>query len=123
MERFTKLYKDLIEVNLDTNEHVYEDNYYIGTYDPTDPFFEWGASQRQKLAWNAFGKLEDGLELAVKNAKIFINDIQDEHDYDFACGIVSALQFIIDGETHTELNELLEKQNKWEQTRNDKKSK
>jgi hypothetical protein len=115
MERFTKLYKDLIEVNLDTNEHVYEDNYYIGAYDPTDPFFEWGASQRQKLAWNAFGKLEDGIETAIKNAKIFINDIQDEHDYDFACGIVSALQFIVDKETHTELEELLEKQNKWEE--------
>jgi hypothetical protein len=116
MERFTKKYTELKEINLDTNERVYEENYYIGVLDSTDPYFEEGARQRQKLAWNAFGKLEDGLELAVKNAKIFINDIQDEHDYDFACGIVSALQFIVDKETHTELSELLEKQNKWEET-------
>jgi hypothetical protein len=115
MARFTKLYKDLIEINLDTNEYIYEENYYIGTLDTTDAFFVEGISQRQKLAWNAFGKIEDGIENAVKNAKIFINDIQDEHDYDFACGIVSALQFIVDEETHTELEELLEKQNKWEE--------
>lgn len=120
MERFTKKYTELKEINLDTNEYVYEDNYYIGVLDSTDPYFADGASQRQKLAWNAFGKLEDGLELAVKNAKIFINDIQDGGDYDFACGIVSALQFIVDKETFKELNELLEKQTKWEQTRNDK---
>lgn len=107
MERFTKLYKDLIEINPDTNEYVYEDNYYIGTFDPTDPYFAEGASQRQKLAWNAFGKLEDGIETAVKNAKIFINDIQDGGDYAFACGIVSALKFIVDEETFKELNELL----------------
>ena len=107
MKRFTKLHKDLIEINLDTNECIYEVNYYIGTFDPTDPFFAEGASQRQKLAWNAFGKLEDGIETAVKNAKIFINDIRDEHDYDFACGIVSALKFIAGEETFIELDELL----------------
>jgi hypothetical protein len=77
MKRFTKLYKELMEINLDTNE--------------------------------------DGIENAVKNAKIFINDIQDGGDYDFACGIVRALKFIVDEETHTELEELLEKQNKWEE--------
>lgn len=60
-------------------------------------------------------ELKASIATAVKNAKIFINDIQDEHDYDFACGIVSALRFIVDEETHTELNELLEKQNKWEE--------
>jgi hypothetical protein len=116
MERFTKKYTELKEINLDTNEYVYEDNYYIGVLDSADPYFAEGASQRQKLAWNAFGKLEDGIELAIKNAKIFINDIQDKGDYDFACGIVSALQFIVDKETHTELEELLKKQSKWEKT-------
>lgn len=113
MERFTKKYTELKEINLDTNEYIYEDNYYIGTFDPTDPYFADGARQRQKLAWNAFGKLEDGLELAVKNAKIFINDIQDGGDYAFACGIVATLRFFVDKETHTELSELLKKQNKW----------
>lgn len=68
-------------------------------------------------------ELKASIATAVKNAKIFINDIQDGGDYAFACGIVSALKFIIDEETFKELNELLEKQTKWEQTRNDKKSK
>jgi hypothetical protein len=63
-------------------------------------------------------ELKASIETAVKNAKIFINDIQDGGDYAFACGIVSALKFIVDEETHTELEELLEKQSKWEQTRN-----
>lgn len=115
MARFTKLYKDLIEINLDTNEYIYEENYYIGTLDTTDAFFVEGTSQRQKLAWNTFGKLEDGIENAVKNAKIFINDIQDKGDYDFACGIVETLRFFVGEETLIELNELLEKQNKWEE--------
>jgi hypothetical protein len=69
---------------------------------------------------NLFGTKEN---TAVKNAKIFINDIQDGGDYAFACGIVSALKFIVDEETFKELNELLEKQTKWEQTRNDNKEK
>jgi hypothetical protein len=56
---------------------------------------------------------------AVNNAKIFINDIQDGGDYVFACGLVSALKLFVDEETFKELNELLEKQTKWEQTRND----
>jgi hypothetical protein len=64
-------------------------------------------------------ELKASIATAVKNAKIFINDIQDGGDYDFACGIVSTLKFIVDEETHTELEELLEKQTKWEQTRND----
>jgi hypothetical protein len=55
-------------------------------------------------------ELKASIATAVKNAKIFINDIQDWGDYDFACGIVSALKFIVDEETHTELEELLEKQ-------------
>lgn len=64
-------------------------------------------------------ELKASIATAVKNAKIFINDIQDGGDYAFACGIVSALKFIVDEETFIELNELLEKQTKWEQTRND----
>jgi hypothetical protein len=52
-------------------------------------------------------KAEDEIETAVKNAKIFINYIRDEHDYDFACGIVSTLKFIVDEETFIELDELL----------------
>jgi hypothetical protein len=58
--------------------------------------------------------LKASIATAVKNAEIFINDIQDGGDYAFACGIVSALKFIIE-ETFKELNELLEKQNKWEE--------
>jgi hypothetical protein len=65
-------------------------------------------------------ELKASIATAVKNAKIFINDIQDGGDYVFACGIVSALKLFVDEETVKELNELLEKQTKWEQTRNDK---
>jgi hypothetical protein len=52
-------------------------------------------------------ELKASIATAVKNAKIFINYIRDEHDYDFACGIVSTLKFIVDEETFIELDELL----------------
>ena len=105
MGRFTKKYKEPKEINVDADD---EENYYIGVLDSADPYED---RQRQKLAWNAFGKLEDGLEMAVDHAKTFVNDLQDEGDYTFASGIVSALYFLVDKETYIELKELLEKNN------------
>lgn len=52
--------------------------------------------------------LKTSIAIEVKKAKIFINDIQDIGDYAYACGVVSALRFIIDNETFIELNQLLE---------------
>lgn len=60
-------------------------------------------------------ELKVSIATAVKNAKIFINDIRDGGDYAFACGVVSALKFIVDEETFIELNELLVKQTMWEE--------